>query len=415
MTTLNRAIFNNIRESMDPEAYELAMQLIDELPQLEAFRQTSQGMGDKGELVIRLPSPDESMRNAAANFRAGDDVTRPSTIRITLDSLQGGAYPGDVLQWVCEIAHEHQHYLNAEHKKDAIDKLAEARDSNDKSRQLAAASDYIEVAADDEMLANMVRWSIRHESGIMDKPAYATYRWENSIDHAVTAAKAERPDATDLEIAQACRGEMLRYKGGAYLENFLNYVSKFIPGLDQQDLQQLREQMLDRYPRNPQLDRVREVELKGTDKPPLNVQMDTPADILVADRSASDKTAIHLTPEQARVISQIRDCCRAPHNEGRFDRLSSEQQDNLVAALLPGAMRWAGNPDLATKDVGRVVMTEKGFTAVEMGPRNLPGAMLKTDEAIQQPVEQSLALVDQQQQRQLALAGHGHGGPTHSL
>ena len=118
---------------------------------------------------------------------------------------------------------------------------------------------------------------------------------------------------------------------------------------------------------------------------------------------------------------QIRDACRAPHNEGRFDRLSAEQQDNLVAALLPGAMRWAGHPDLGTKDVGRVVMTEKGFTAIEMGSRNLPGSILKTDEAIQQPVEQSQSLVAQQQQsldqqRLLDQAkSHGHGGPTLTL
>ena len=140
---------------------------------------------------------------------------------------------------------------------------------------------------------------------------------------------------------------------------------------------------------------------------------------------AQHKTSPHrdLTPEEMRIAAQIRDCCHAPHNEGRFDRLSSEQQDNLVAALLPGAMRWAGNPGTGVNDVGRVVMTEKGFSAVEMGRLNLPGACLETDKAIWQPQEQSLALVDHQhdkmldQQRQNDLAKNhgGQSGPTHTL
>lgn len=130
-----------------------------------------------------------------------------------------------------------------------------------------------------------------------------------------------------------------------------------------------------------------------------------------------------LTPEETRVAAQIRDCCRAPHNQGRFDRLSGDEQDNLVAALLPGAMRWIGDPKLGTNDVGRVVMTEKGITAVELGARNLPGAYLKTDEAIQQPVDHSLALLDkqyertldQQRQQELTQSQGGLSGPTRTL
>ena len=220
----------------------------------------------------------------------------------------------------------------------------------------------------------------------------------NPMVYALMVSQKRVGTDNDAAIVKPCLGVMMRvtnqYNEPGYMNNAMRELKQLAPNLNEQDLQHIREQALARHPVDPALER-------NPQKPP---------DIYK-----------HPTPDEVRLISQIRDACRAPHNEGRFDRLSAEQQDNLVAALLPGAMRWAGHPDLGTKDVGRVVMTEKGFTAIEMGSRNLPGSILKTDEAIQQPVEQSQSLVAQQQQsldqqRLLDQAkSHGHGGPTHVL
>ena len=152
-------------------------------------------------------------------------------------------------------------------------------------------------------------------------------------------------------------------------------------------------------------------------------EVDMSAPTLAADERTEPGLRNQLTPEESRVAAQIREACCAPHNQGRFDRLSEDEQNNLVAALLPGAMRWIGNPGNGVDDVGRVVMTEKGITAVELGRLNLPGAYLETDKAIQQPVEQSLAQVDhqhekmlnQQHQQNLAQNHNGLSGPTRTL